>query len=380
LFKPSFRCHRSGVKKISRFWYARIGGRRVPLRVTDRRVAERKALEIERQLELGNDPALLEKARRRPLLEHLVAFADSLRAKGCSAGHIDTIERRLRNLFDGCRVGTLADATATVAEAWLARRQREDGISAQTRRHYASHALQFGRWLVAVGRAARNPFAGLRTNLKVENDRRRRRRALTPEECRRLLQAAAASKRKRGAMTGPHRRLFYLVAMHTGLRRNELGALVPESFCVDGELPTVTVEGTWTKNRKTATLPLRQDLAAELREWLRGKPPGKSVFPVKGRKRRAMLHADLKDAGIEPVVDGKILDIHALRVSFITHLSLSGVPLAVAQKLARHSCPRLTANVYTCPDMEHLHRAVEALPQPGVAADGMNGETPKTSG
>jgi hypothetical protein len=71
-------------------------------------------------------------------------------------------------------------------------------------------------------------------------------------------------------------------------------------------------------------------IAAELRQWLQGKPPSRPLFPVKGRKRNAMLHADLKAAGIEPVVDGRVIDLRSLRVSFITYLSLSGVPLVVA--------------------------------------------------
>ena len=185
---------------------------------------------------------------------------------------------RLRKLLDGCRISTLADANSTAVDAWLAGRQRRDGMSAQTRKHFASHALQFGRWLVRVGRIGQNPFTGVTTNLKVENDRRRR--ALTPEECGRLLAAAAASKRKLGGMIGLDRRMLYLVAITTGLRRNELARCTPGSFRLDADLPTVTVEGVWTKNRKTAMLPLRQDVAAELREWLRGKQAGRTLFPV----------------------------------------------------------------------------------------------------
>jgi integrase len=268
----------------------------------------------------------------------------------------------------GCRISNLAAVNPSAIESWLARRQRDEGMSSRTRRHYAVHALQFGRWLVAGNRVVKNPFAGLRTNLNVESDRRRRRRSLTPEECRRLL--AAASKRKRGGMTGPDRRIFYLTAINTGLRRNELGVLTPESFRLDDDPPTVTVEGKWTKNRRTAVLPLRQDLAAELREWLRDKPAGKPLFPVKGRKRKAMLRADLKAAGIEPVVGGRVIDLHALRVSFITHLALGGVPLAVAQKLARHSDPRLTSNVYTSLSLAELHKAVQALPPTGATPAG----------
>ncbi len=367
LFRPQFKDHKTGKNRTSRFWYARIRGKRVPLKTADRRVAVRKAVEVERQLELGNDPAQMDRARRRPIAEHLTDFEESLQSKGCSALHVGVVVGRLRRLFDGCCFATLADASVSAVESWLARRQREDGISNQTRKHHAVAALQFGRWLVAVGRAAKNPFAGVKTNLKVENDRRRRRRSLTSEECRRLLAAAAASKRRLGGMTGPDRKVFYAVALSTGLRRNELGSLTTASFQLDADPPTVTAEGVWTKNRKTATLPLRQDVAAELREWLQRKPTGRPLFPVKGRKRKAMLRADLKAAGIEPVVDGRAIDLHALRVSFITHLALGGVPLTVAQKLARHSDPRLTANVYTSLGLADLQKAVEALPPNGGA-------------
>lgn len=217
--------------------------------------------------------------------------------------------------------------------------------------------------MAAEGRVARNPFAGLNTALKAENDRRRR-RALTPEESRLLLAAAAASTRTLGGMVGADRKLFYTVALTTGLRRNELGALTPASFRLNAEPPTVTVKGdayqepphhgpafAGGRGGRTAGLARRQ--------------AGQPLFPVAERKRKTMLRADLSAAGIEPVVDGKVIDIHALRVSFITHLALTGVGLAVAQKLARHSDPRLASNVYTSLGLAELHKAVETLPPAG---------------
>ena len=81
-----------------------------------------------------------------------------------------------------------------------------------------------------------------------------------------------------------------------------------------------------------------------------------------------MLRADLKAAGIEPMVDGRVIDLHALRVTFITHLSLAGVPLTVAQKLARHSDPKLTSNVYTSLTLADLQKAVQSLPPTGGRA------------
>ena len=258
LFRPQFKDHKTGKNRATKILVRPHPGQARPAQ--NRRPPRRRAQggRSRAAVELGNDPAQIDRARRRPIAEHLTDFEESLQSKGCSALHVGVVVGRLRRLFDGCCFATLADASVSAVESWLARRQREDGISNQTRKHHAVAALQFGRWLVAVGRAAKNPFAGVKTNLKVENDRRRRRRSLTSEECRRLLAAAAASKRRLGGMTGPDRKVFYAVALSTGLRRNELGSLTTASFQLDADPPTVTAEGVWTKNRKTATLPLRR--------------------------------------------------------------------------------------------------------------------------
>ena len=81
-----------------------------------------------------------------------------------------------------------------------------------------------------------------------------------PEELQALLTTTAASAVKRCRMTGSQRCLCYAVALGTGLRRNELGVLTPESFDLKAGPPHVTLSGAHTKNRKQATLPLRRDL------------------------------------------------------------------------------------------------------------------------
>jgi integrase len=373
LFKPTFKDHRTGQTRQSRFWYARIRGRRIALKVADRRIAERKAQEIERQLELGNDPAQLDKARRRPIAEHLDDFEQSLRSRGVGDRHMENILPRIRKTIDGCGLRTLADVDTEKIEAWLARQQRSGLLSTQTRKHYAVHLRQFGKWLLATGRAAKNPFAALRTNLNVQNDRRHLRRAILPDELQALLTTTATCPIRRCKMTGGQRCLCYAVALGTGLRRNELGVLTPGSFDLKADPPVVRLSGAHTKNRKQATLPLRRDLADRLQAWLRGRPPGEVLFPIKDRQVNYMIQADLKAAGVPYVKEGRTLDFHALRVSFVSSLALSGVPLAVAQKLARHSDPRLTANVYTHLGLADLSRAVESLPP-------LPGAVPETNG
>ena len=107
---------------------------------------------------------------------------------------------------------------------------------------------------------------------------------------------------------------------------------------------------------------MRNDLAAELQAWLVGKPPGEPVFPIRGAATHTMIANDLKDAGIEAAKDGRRVDFHALRTTTVTALALSGVPLAVAQKIARHSTPTLTANVYAVVGVDELQKAVEKIP------------------
>ena len=76
-----------------------------------------------------------------------------------------------------------------------------------------------------------------------------------------------------------------------------------------------------------------------------------------------ILDRDLAVAGI-PKRDerNRVVDVHALRVTFGTHLCAAGVPLRTAQAAMRHSKPELTANIYTDPKLLDVAGALDALP------------------
>ena len=85
---------------------------------------------------------------------------------------------------------------------------------------------------------------------------------------------------------------------------------------------------------------------------------------------------DLKAAGIAKAdATGRRADVHGLRYRFATSLAQAGVPLQAAQRLMRHSDPKLTANVYTLLDLGNLAAEVgklhipPAAPPPDAAAD-----------
>jgi integrase len=59
---------------------------------------------------------------------------------------------------------------------------------------------------------------------------------------------------------------------------------------------------------------------------------------------------------------GQVVDFHALRMTFITNLTRSGVAPKTAQMLARHCDINLTMNTYTMLGVMDQAVALEALP------------------
>lgn len=362
VFKPTYTDKRSGAVKTTKTWFVRINGKRYSLGCTDRRIAQRRASELLLEIEGGVKPR--NRSRRAPqaMLDRVHDFSQSLVSKGCTPEHVALVVARLKAVFEGTAIRKLEDAPIAEVDSWLAAQQASGVMSARTRRHHAAHLRQFGRYLQKEAIVAESPFANVTLAVHVESDRRLQRRALTADEMRRLLESVAKSPTFRCRLPGPTRRLVYWVAGTTGLRRNEIAALTPESFDFSGPTPQVRVGGQHTKNRRRADLPLRNDLAAELQVWLVGKPPGEPVFPIRSAATHTMIANDLKDAGIEAAKDGRRVDFHALRTTTVTALALSGVPLAVAQKIARHSTPTLSANVYAVVGVDELQKAVEKIP------------------
>src|SRR5206468_688054 len=73
------------------------------------------------------------------------------------------------------------------------------------------------------------------------------------------------------------------------------------------------------------------------------------------------------------------LRFHDLRGTTATLLARGGVPLVVAQRMLRHTDPRLTANVYTRVDLADLRAGVARLP-PLVPTVSPRPESPKREG
>jgi integrase len=308
---------------------------------------------------------------------------------------------------------------------------------------YIESIVAFGYWLTGkrvVGkrshqqgekRLAENPFAGI-GRFDIKSDRRRTRRALTEADLNRLLfvirwrplaefgretetkvgddRPEDIKSRKTWTMKpltmdtlpeaierakskladnpqfvdelhrrGKERSLIVKVAVLTGLRRNEIATLTIENFHLDESLPCIRMRSGDTKNRQADEIPLRVDLAIDLRQWIeslqepqngvlsletkrKGLPLSTKVFNVPKQFVKT-LDRDLLVAGIPKADDrGRTIDFHALRHTFGTLLSVGGVAPRTAQQAMRHSDIKLTMNTYTDPRLLDVARAVDALP------------------
>lgn len=224
--------------------------------------------------------------------------------------------------------------------------EKTSGMAIMTLNHYLAAIKTFCNWLVEEKRLSENPLARI-LKLNAATDRRRERRSFTIEELGKILAAAESGSETHG-MTGAIRALLYRTATETGLRWSELRSLTRASFDFTTDTATITIKAEDAKNRKNDTLPLRPDLASDLKAHMALFLPNAKAFPGMGNRGAKMLQVDLKATSV-PYIDkyGRYGDFHAFRQTYGTLGAKAGILLATMQKLMRHSDPKLTANLYT---------------------------------
>lgn len=370
-------------------YYADVGGRPVALKTADIAVAWKRLRDLLREQherDLGVRDRYSSHAKT-PLLDHLAAWLRVLEAKGTGAEQREVIERRLTKLFraaEWCRLGDITSEKALLALSGLTAANTGERLSAQTRNHYITHLKGFSAWLLLSGRLVKNPLLELRKS-NVENDRRHLRREPSREEITELFRYLQGAPLLRG-MTGTQRALGYRVAMATGYRARELGALSVESFDLDAK--TVSLPAAQDKRRKADTHPLPGWLAAELRAWfaagggcwsgLAGWHPGR-VLKADLRCARAAWIAAAEDAAEKkrrqqgPFLAYKIdspagplfWDFHSFRAYYISELAqMPDMDIKTLMTLARHSTPQLSLSVYAKTRQDNIRAAADQLKPP----------------
>lgn len=330
---------------------------------TDRQASEQLGAKWERAKSQGAEDMIdpYKEHRTRPILAHLKDWIAELKQTARSAIYIGQCENRIIRLAKECNWARLGDISADSFARWrqtamsnVAHNRKEKTESTtkmgpRTQNHYLLALTTFVGWCIKRKRLAANPVAHIE-KVDETDDVRRARRALSEDEVSALLEKVPEEYR-----------ILYQTILATGLRRGELAELTWGDVKLNAPTPFIQLRAETTKSGRPDILPLRSDLAQKLRDARGEADDDDKVFRrvprIKEHKRW------LKAAGIEYTDGaGRHADLHALRHTFGTMLSKSGVSPREAMELMRHTDMRLTMKVYTDPRIFNLAAAVEKLP------------------
>ena len=393
---------RTGSKWIVRWYDAELGKWCNKVAYTDKRASlemgERLERKSARRAEGLTDP--MDEHMRRKIGDHLADYIAKVRAGNRDARYVSQLESRVRRIIKGTGVKRLQDLDPVkVGRLVAGLRIKGRSLSGMTRNEYVGSIRAFTRWAVEARRIAVDPLASLKRAERRAVTRTHPRRALSMDEVGRLLDATQrrpllelltvrTGPRKgeqtanvrpdwqaRAVRLGHERRHCYLIAVWTGLRRSEIGALRWRDIDLDGALPRIRLRAETTKSRRADTLAIHPELAEALREARpeRAEPDTLVVSTVPSMR---VLQADLKLAGIE--YGNRTIgyaDFHALRSTLSTMMAAAGMSQRVRQAHMRHSDPRLTENTYMdeslLPVAEELSQ-LPAIPSPDEPDPGGN--------
>jgi integrase len=145
---------------------------------------------------------------------------------------------------------------------------------------------------------------------------------------------------------GANRRLAYLLAIWTGLRRSELKAL-RWSDVAFGVLPiSIRLRAETTKSKRADSIALHPQIEQELRA-VRPKDKDDDGLILQCVPSIRAFHADCQAAGID--LGSRItgfVDFHALRKTLSTMMATHGMSQRARQAHMRHTDPRLTEGTY----------------------------------
>jgi integrase len=326
---------------------------RFTLGTTDRRIAQAKLLETvrEREREAAGllAPSTVRAGVSMPVAGLLAEFLAQLSAQGRMPATVRKYRSDVNRCVRGCGWKVLGDLKEDSFEYWMAhtshsRKSIKDSLGA---------LRAFAAWLVFKRLLLGNPFARRKWRIDLRGAAQYR-RALLPGELVRFL-----------GVVPEYRRVFYVTAVRTGLRRKELKLLCWGDISL--ERAVLRVRAATAKNRKDAVLPLCGELVELLTSYRpENVAPFTPVFPRVPNFKT--VQRDFRAAGI-PLVDesGRRVDLHALRVTFGTHLMLSGASLYEAKELMRHSDIKLTLKTYVDAGQIQLAPVVAKLPVLGVS-------------
>lgn len=281
------------------------------------------------------------------LLSDLVKdYRTHLLALGRTPKHVRDTVNRVKVLCRELNWDTVEGITPVGFEKWRA----QAGKSAKTLNEYLSSIQAFIGWLRRNDYTSENPLKGIQ-KVDGRGKETKNRRAWTDEELKTVWYSNISYKHA------------IFIAARTGLRRAELQKLLWSDIHLDTENPFLVTRASTTKNKKTEPIPFASDLIIVLREFrAEDWKPENPVLPYKIPRMR-IIRKDLEELGLRYKDElGRVLDFHALRHTYITNYAKNKVTGKQLQLLARHSDPKLSANVYTDGSQIDTFEAAKNLP------------------
>lgn len=388
---------KTGDGKESKYWSFRHseGGSRLEqsTRKTEKEEARVKAWEI---IGKWRNKAIVAKAAKeagiklpserseKELVEDINCYLLSLEAKRRSDQYVVECEEKIMRMIELMDVQSIDQITPERISTALRSEFLSESINAFNEKQLAKplkNRLSFKR---PSTEAIKKYYRSLSSffNWLIRQDRWDKRNPCIPVDLpshQAVFERRALKAREIGYLLNKaprYRGLVYLVAATTGLRRNELSTLRWED--IDLEEKSVLVRAENAKNSRSSVLPLVKECLAE---WAAYRKDIKPFYPSNiggGAGKRGQirieqglalppipsantLRNDCNACGIKWDWDRSRIDFHSLRVSFVTGLGDVGTSLTKAQKLARHSSPDITANIYTKHDFKDLSKEVGKL-------------------
>jgi len=260
------------------------------------------------------------------------------------------VEKHLKPAF----TGSLRAINVAQVEAYRARRAAKSAAPATINgevdvlKHMVARA-------VAWEFLASDPLAS-RAQLKPLKEPKGRVRYLLPDEVKRLL-AACESVGEGAELTGPYLLTFALIALNTGMRRNEILGL--ERRAIDWDQRTAKLEE--TKNGEPRLVRMNATALAALKSL----PPrldSPRFFPFKPNQVSEAFMRAVRRAGIAD------FRLHDCRHTFASYQAMSGTVGKGLQDLLGHRDGRMTerythiADAYLADAVERVQLGAELAP------------------
>lgn len=249
VYKRSTDKRKKGGKWITRWFNAELGSWQSKTGFTDKEatleLGRRLERESARRAEGVDDP--IDDQRKRAIEEHLSDYIEQVRAANRSDAYIKQLEAKITRVVSGIGAKRLHELDATKINRFLkGLRIKGRKLSGITRNEYIGNLKSFTKWAVEDRRIHVDPLASLKRIERKAIKPTHPRRALTVNEIAKLVNATVRRPehelrlvrrgKDKGKLTakvrpetlaranriGLERRLGYLLAVWTGLRRNEL--------------------------------------------------------------------------------------------------------------------------------------------------------------